>query len=217
MQKDHPIFTRAADGTLSFEHIALYLANLRFLVGQTVSHMDRAIGCAEARGDAALSAHLAEKREEERGHDVWADRDLRCVRPHLRTVVVNAPNEAMRALVRFVESTIDRDPSLYLSYMFVAEYLTVLCGPSWLRLLEERCGIPTSSMTVIGNHVELDREHTEEALALIDQLVTDPRKLAPMRQVARDAIDRFDRFFAAFIEEADRHVARDVRVQAPAA
>ena len=99
-----------------------------------------------------------------------------------------------RALLAFLESTIDEDPALYLAYILFAEYLVVLLGPEWLTLLEERCGIPRSSMTVIGNHVELDKEHVEEALAHIDDLVSDPRKLSRMREVLLQTIEHFERF-----------------------
>jgi pyrroloquinoline quinone (PQQ) biosynthesis protein C len=75
-----------------------------------------------------------------------------------------------------------------------AEYLTVLLGPPWLALLEERCGIPQSSMTVIANHAEEDRHHVEEALDEIDALVADPRKLRRMREVLLDSCGHFDRF-----------------------
>ena len=52
-----------------------------------------------------------------------------------------------------------------------------MIGPRWLALLEERCGVPQSSMTAVGNHVELDREHAEEGFAVIDDLVGDPKML----------------------------------------
>ena len=36
-------------------------------------------------------------------------------------------------------------------------------------------------MTAVGNHVELDREHAEEVFGCIDDFVTDPRSIGPMR------------------------------------
>jgi hypothetical protein len=125
--------------------------------------------------------------------------------------------QSIRDLVTFLATTIDRDPVLYLSYILFAEYLIVLLGPEWLRMLEERCGIPRSSMTVIGNHIELDREHVEEALDQIDALVSDPHKLPSMRAVLLETFAYFDRFCADVTDEvahkvwaspdAERHVS----------
>jgi hypothetical protein len=59
-------------------------------------------------------------------------------------------------------------------------------------------------MTVIGNHIELDREHVEEALDQIDALVANPRKLPRMRQVLAQTLTYFDRFCADVTEEKSR-------------
>ena len=49
-------------------------------------------------------------------------------------------------------------------------------------------------MTVIGKHIELDRDHAEEGWGCIDDLVGDPRKLAPMRKALAEMVAHFDRF-----------------------
>jgi len=51
-------------------------------------------------------------------------------------------------------------------------------------------------MTVVGNHIELDRDHVEAALDEIDALVADPTKLPRMREVLLDSFAHFDRFCA---------------------
>jgi hypothetical protein len=109
----------------------------------------------------------------------------------------------MLAMIAFIERVIDEDPALYLAYILFAEYLVVLLGPQWLELLESRCGIPRTSMTVIGNHAELDREHVAEAFEVIDALVGDPQKLPAMRRVLRDTIACFEAFCRGVIEAAD--------------
>jgi hypothetical protein len=65
-------------------------------------------------------------------------------------------------------------------------------------------------MTVVANHAELDREHVQEALDEIDELVGDPRKLPRMRAVLLESMTRFDRFCAEITEERT-HDARASR------
>ena len=111
----------------------------------------------------------------------------------------------------------ERDPTLHLSYMLFAEYFVALLGPEWLKLLEERCGVARSSMTFVANHAELDRDHAEEAFDLIDELVSDPRKLAPMRQVVVETIAAFDDFCDEMVRAADEVIRERSLANAPAA
>jgi hypothetical protein len=111
----------------------------------------------------------------------------------------------MRRLVDYLTQTIASDPSLFLAYIAFAEYFVVILGPEWLTLLEKNCGIPKSSMTVIGKHIELDEEHAEEAFGLIDDLVPDPRKLQPMRRVLLESVALFDGFSAEIASGAGVH------------
>jgi pyrroloquinoline quinone (PQQ) biosynthesis protein C len=217
MRRSNPLFYKAADGTLTPACMTRYLSNVHFLICHTPIYLARAIHRSLQVGDSRLAEHYEHKRGEEQGHDAWADRDIErmsaaSVAPAQRDVV-----PSIRELVAFLATTIDEDPALYLSYILFAEYLIVLLGPEWLCMLEERCGIPRSSMTVIGNHIELDREHVEEALDQIDALVGDPRKLPRMRQVILDVLAYFDRFCAEVTGErahavwsspdAERHVS----------
>ena len=77
----------------------------------------------------------------------------------------------MVRFVKHIESLIDKDPYLYLAYIFHAEYFCVLCGPDMIQSLEEKCGYPENSMTIVGNHSELDKEHIVEWEEIIETLV----------------------------------------------
>lgn len=210
IKTSNPLFRSAENGTMTPERIGRYLASVHFLVSHTPIHLGRARDGARARGDTPLAEHYRHKIGEEQGHDLWAERDLRRVSemaPSVPTGVASTPDVArsMRRLAAWLPSVIDEEPSLYLAYILFAEYLTVLMGPEWLRLLEERCGIPRTSMTVIGNHAELDREHCEEAFEHIDRLVADPRRLPRMREVLRQSIVMFERFCAEIVESEQVH------------
>ena len=208
MPSENPLYSRAANGTLTPEHIARYLKSVHVLVQHTPIHLGRAIDRAEAAQEPALADHYRHKLEEEAGHDAWAERDLRRVQKDGTIRSALSAHPRLEQILRFLERTIDADPRLYLAYILFSEYLIVLLGPEWLDLLERRCGIPKSSMTVIGNHAELDRAHAAEAFEVIDALVGDPRMLGPMRGVLREAIALFDAFCFGVIEDADAVLRR---------
>lgn len=193
----NPFYLRAAAGTLGREHMSRYLANVQGLIQETIVNLARARDVAASRGEEALSSHFATKVEEETGHDAWAERDVSRMTGR---AAVTRPNvlPSMRRYIAFQKAVIEEDPSLYLAYCLFAEYLVVLLGPEWLRLLDERCGIPATSLSVVANHAELDRDHVQEALDDFDELVGDPSKLPRLRQVLSEAFAHFD----AFCEDA---------------
>jgi pyrroloquinoline quinone (PQQ) biosynthesis protein C len=205
MRRSNPLFYKAEDGTLTSRNISQYLANVHYLITHTPIHLARARDRARAVGDEPLAKHYSHKMGEEVGHDEWAERDISRVAPLLAAPVKREVSASMRTLVEYVAGVIDEDPTLYLAYILFTEHLMVVGGAEWLQLLEERCGIPRSAMTVVGNHVELDREHVEEALETIDDLVGDPRKLPRMRRVIEETISLFERFCVEVTETEAPH------------
>jgi len=218
MKSSNPLFWKAADGTFTSEYLVSYLTNVRHLVWHAQRFLDRGRARALVVGDLQLAEYYRNKLGEELGHETWADRDIQRVTGASRAPVNPDILLSAQDMVRFLGAVIDEDPALFLSYMLFAEYLIVLLGPEWLQMLEERCGIPRSSMTIIGNHIELDREHVEEALDQIDALVGDPRKLPRMRAVLLDVLAYFDRFCAEVTEERrETWISPDVERQVSAA
>jgi len=193
LKTGNALFRRASEGTLGVEEVAFYLTNIRELVKTTPRQLTVARRHAKRLGNDALAAHFHHKLGEEVGHDRWADEDLETLRPRVRAVSPDVC-ASMRELIAWIDATIEEDPVLHLAYMLFSEYLIVLLGPAWLELLEARCGIPRSSMTVIDKHAELDRDHVDEAMDEIDRLVDDPAKLRRMREVVADATAHFERF-----------------------
>jgi pyrroloquinoline quinone (PQQ) biosynthesis protein C len=209
-RRNNPLFCKAAEGSLTPEHISRYLTNLHHLLLHSPAHIARASERAKDLGDGSLAKHYDHKLGEEIGHEVWAERDLEKVSAQVAVPASREIVPSMRELLGFIAAIIEEHPSLYLSYALFAEGLTVILGPEWLQLLEERCGIPRSSMTVVANHAELDREHVQEALDQIDDLVGDPRKLPRMREVILESMAHFDRFCAEITQER-AHDARASR------
>lgn len=207
MRRDNALLRRAAAGTLGPDHVARYLAGIHQLILQTPLHLQRARRRAAELGDTALARHFAHKLSEEVGHDAWAESDLAQVAPMRRVPAPAATSPAMAELIGYVGSLVDERPSLYLAYILVAEYMTVLLGPEWIALLETRCAIPASAMTVIGNHAELDKAHTQEAFDHVDALVGDPSALPLLRDVVRTSLAMFERFCREVVDLTDRELA----------
>jgi hypothetical protein len=201
MRRSNRLYLGAESGSLVAAQVAAYLANIHHLLLYTPVYLRRARERAAALQQTALAEHYDQKFSEETGHDAWAERDIERVSGHASISARREVVPSMQELLTFIASIIDEDPALYLSYILFAEQLVVILGPEWLQFLEERCNIPRSSMTVIGNHVELDREHVEQALDTIDDLVADPRKLPRMRAVLLETMASFDRFCIEITQE----------------
>jgi len=194
VRQENPLFTKALDGTMSPPLIARYLANVHQLVLHTPVHLQRARKAAEARGDAELAKHFQHKLGEEAGHDAWAAKDREGLAKRTGATAQDGVTASMARLLVHIEGLIDKDPALYLAYILFAEQLTVLMGSEWLELLESRCGVPRTLISVVGNHAELDKDHVADALDEIDELVGDPSKLPAMREALLASISKFDEF-----------------------
>jgi|GEM_PF-809804 len=194
------LYRGARDGSLTRAHIAVYLFNVQHLVDHTEPHLARARERALDAGDQRLAAHYAQKYDEEAGHGAWAARDLDSVADAAKEPQVVL--ETMRRITAYVARIIDEDPTLYLAYIFFVEYLLVLTGDEFLTMLEERCGIPRASMTVLANHVELDRAHVREGSDVIDALARDPEDPSRMLRVVLDSIFLFEQFAAEVADGA---------------
>jgi len=193
--RSHRLFRMAEDGLVNVSCVRDYLTNIHYLISHTPICLRRARDNAAALHREPLARHFAHKLEEEDGHDEWAESDLESLTQTAEMPAVTANvTPGMRALVEFILETIDTDPDLYLAYILFAEHFTVVMGPEWIKLLDERCGIPSSSLSVVANHAELDKEHVEEALGCIDDLVGDPRKLPRLRETLLTSMELFGRF-----------------------
>lgn len=194
MHRTNALYVGAATGRLTPEIVGFYLFNVRHLVQHTPLHLERARRRALALGRTDLAEHFSQKLVEEHGHDRWADGDLSLFRERFGSDADGSLAPALLTQLRWIEALIDRDPALYLAYILFAEYLIVLMGPSWLSMVEARCGIPRQMLSVIGNHAELDKDHTDEGLDAIDALVREPRQIGPMRETVARAIALFERW-----------------------
>jgi hypothetical protein len=193
VRKTSRLLQLARTGKLSPHALGRYLRSIHYLLLHTPIHLSLAERCAIERGHPDLARYFALKRDEETGHDRWAEADIARLTDRFGVVVPEDPMPAMKVLVDANASTIRENPVLYLAYILFAEYFMVVIGPEWLRAVREKCGVPESLMSAIGNHVELDQDHVEEGCAEIDTLV-DVRCAREMREALRGMTRRFSAF-----------------------
>ena len=188
------LFRQAQQGAVTPRIVGTYLFNLRYLFRNNVTHLQLACKESEARGWPALAEYYATKALEEQGHDAWADSDLTTVKRQHDVMLPSAPSPAMADLLDYLQNVISTEPQRYVAYTLLAEYLTVLAGPAWMQALDQQCGIPPSSLTAIGRHIELDREHVSEGFSQIDELIA-PRELPGLTETLLCSMRYFERFF----------------------
>ncbi|HEY6559485.1 MAG TPA: hypothetical protein VI072_19515 [Polyangiaceae bacterium] len=194
------LLCKARNGELAPRVVQTFLWNIRYVLGETPRNLELAQRVAVARGQAELSAFYGEKIGEESGHDRWAEHDLLSLNPELDLASALAPLDPLAELMTFLRATIRREPSEFLVYMLFVEYLTVLLGPEWLAALEARCGIPSSSMTSIGRHVELDKHHVEDDLATIRALLPADADPGALISTLRRFMSYWERFYDQLAE-----------------
>lgn len=200
--RENILFKMTEAGQVDASCMRTYWTNLHFLLRETYRCLKHAHRSARAKGDVALADFYQQKLEEEVGHWQWAEEDM-------ANLPATAPSDtgvlpSMRRYVAFTMRTIDDNPTLYLAYMLFAEHFTVVLCPEWMDLLEKRCGLPRSAMTVIDKHVALDVGHVEEALATIDDLVDDPAMVPRMREVLQSSMDHYFDFCTEFAHIHER-------------
>ncbi len=212
--RENPLFVMAEQGRVSRACVRSYLKNLHYLISNSVPCLRRAAERAREENDEALALHFEAKLAEEAGHEVWAERDLESVRES-STMLTPEVTYGMRGVLENVHELIERNPALYLSYLLFAEYVTVLIGPAWVALLEERCGIARTSLTIVTKHIELDVDHVEHALDEIDDLVGEPTMLPQMRAALHASMARFERFCTELAEIHEKDNEREHRDYQP--
>ena len=142
------LFAAASAGQLTKPMVTRYIANVTQMIRLTCPNLELARDGARARGDEPLAHHYQVKFDEELGHAVWGESDLESL-TSLSAAPDTSITPAFRELAALLVRGIAEDPSTYLCYLAFTEYVTALVGPEFLEIVEGRCGVPRSSMTVI--------------------------------------------------------------------
>lgn len=197
LKSEDPYNCAILDGKATPEMVTRFLVDVHYLVEHTPIHLARAAKVAKKRGAHELQAYFKHKSGEEAGHDKWAEDDLATVRRAMNAPKTANVSSEMQHLVKHIEATIDADPFLYLSYIFFAEYLCVIYGPVMTQALEQKCGFPSHSMTVVENHAVLDQDHVHEWETVIPSLVDEAEYEARFLESLQKTIALHKKFFLA--------------------
>jgi len=190
------LFERARFGSLTPEAVATYVANLQHLIARTYTHLCLAAERSSELGRPSLVAFFEQRARDEKGHELWAESDMQQLQNVFATTFDTRRSPAISELLDYLRETIRREPILFIGYMMFAEYVTVLLGSEWLTLLEQRCRVPSSALSVVSNHVELDQHHVVENFRELDSIIRDDLYLDPLRATVGVTTGYFDRFCA---------------------
>lgn len=214
--KTDSLFFRATEqGQVSEATLSLFISNLHYLVSHTPLHLQLAKRISTDRGHHKLATYFSQKIEEETGHDQWAATDLVSLKSTLPPS--SQITGAMLSLVDTVESLIRRSPYLYLPYIFQAEYLTVIGAPEWFELLESRCHIDRSKVSIVANHAELDKHHAAEGVDFLNQELAQGASPDEVRTVLAETLNLYKNFLNEVIHATCARTTRTAKTPPPAA
>lgn len=154
-------------GKLPAAGLAMYLVSLRYHLVHSQANLARAAERSRTLGLSEIAQYFDQKAREERGHERWADNDLRQLPESALGDGLLATH--MIELVALQSTLIDRHPICFVAYVLWAEYGTVLIGDVWLAALE-RSGFARTQVTAVDNHLDNDRLHAAHALRELDRL-----------------------------------------------
>ncbi len=191
---NNSFFLHVSEGSLTPVQLARFLYTAYYLVLHTPIHLHLAKDQSVAKGNELLAAFFDNKIKEEFAHQVWAVQDLTALMKEYGITELPEPVPAVKELASFITDTIRKDPALYLPYILLAEYFTVLVGPYWTKMLAEKCHIPASLVSIIGNHVELDKEHVDHDLEELRALLKSESQVN-YDEVLRTSMSLYDRIY----------------------
>lgn len=194
--KVNPFAVAAKNGTLEESHVVTYLTNLVWIFQQHSAKLLPAIEKARILGQNEVVQFMEEKYAEELDHYQWPQEDLKN-----RGVMVDAKSDAgvtpsARGLISHIEALVEKDPTLFISYMVLVEYFTVLAAPEFLKNIELNCGITSSQLTAISKHIEADEKHVVDDFEVISLVVHGADQEAEMTSSLKQGMVLVDQFLS---------------------
>lgn len=190
-----PLFYGAKQGVITRRELGQYLTNLKFLLSNTDACISLAMNRSRELGWTDLAEFYQEKLHEEEGHEEWARQDLKTIR--MPMAGEPAPSRHLVEMMQFIRASIIANPTSYLGYVLLTEFVTVNVGSVWLADLDAHCGIQPASLSSVSNHVELDKHHIMDDFKIISSFV---RTGSAQRSIERVMLQSM-RHFEAFCRE----------------
>ena len=194
LKETNTFFLAAQSGNLSPETMNRYLQDLMWIFNVHSCRLITAGEKAQIRGQFELVNFFKLKYIEEFNHYQWPQNDLkkRGIQAQLTDVFVS---ESAKKLISHLDQLIDKDPLLFLSYMTVLEYLTVLAAPEFMESLESKCGIPRESLTSIDYHAQADIKHVEDDFEVVNELVKSESQKLAFKEALVSTLSALGEFF----------------------
>jgi hypothetical protein len=195
LKKKNVFYRRIFSGDIQVNEFAAYLRNVSFLITYTPVHLTLAERVAKERGYSMLASYFKAKMGEEKEHDKWGDDDVAALKKKFKV-----PEEAigitseMKEYIKGNEQLIQDDPYAYFVYVLFAEYFTVIAGPECMASVERHAKIPQNMMTIVGNHVELDKHHVHHWKDESVEVGIKPEDVIRHKAALRKVMDRYSRF-----------------------
>lgn len=192
MQGTNPLFLKASAGTLNRSQLISYLNMLFYSFQNTPVSLVYGLSAALETEDAALIGFIEDKITEERGHHRWPQADLEKlgVRADEYNPMLLGP-EIIR-LMEYAKVVNDEDPRLFLCYMYAFEYFSILVIPELLADLGAKCDLPSSGITALAYHQELDVEHSRQDEEIMETCLVDSRHTESAMRVAKRTMELLD-------------------------
>lgn len=194
----HPWFIQARSGETKKGQVFRYLRDVHFILSQSTRHLLVAAHTARKENRAELSKFFLEKIKEEEGHEKWAAADIQKMGQSIENGFDRT--EAANDLMEFIDLLVTEYPRGYLLYVCLVEYLTVSAGAMWIKDVVNQCGLDPNGLSVIGNHVILDKDHVDGDYEVIIREFIDDNDVA----IAVKTMDKIESLLESFFSEMAR-------------
>lgn len=190
-----PLLKLGRAGGVTHFHAAAYVINLEHLFFQNCNEILE--GSKKYATNKVVGDFYFHKWNEEKGHDAWARADW--VKMSKTKTFERMPTviPEMYELTSFLSQTMRECPYKYITYMFVAEYMTPILGPIWLQILNENLGIKANEVTALSKHIDLDVGHAMEVGEFLDSLNLSENIKESIVSFVDDLFIKYNDFFSA--------------------
>lgn len=186
LTSSNTFFRKVKAGKISKREVGIYVYNIWEVIKLTPVHMRKSIESSDNSGMTLVKEFFEERYPEEQNHHLWAENDLNQLNFTEDKKKELFITQGIKRLIPLLDLMSEKNPVGYIAYNFLVEYLTVLSAPNLIRDLEEKCNISKNQLSVLGNHVETDKNHILEDLKVLSNIFsTYPEKCQFMPEIRK--------------------------------
>jgi len=197
-ENNSKLFNLARERRITFDVVQKYFSGLEHLFFTNCETLKLVLDSPHLNKD--LRTFLAKKLKEESGHNLWAQNDMLELVELGKVQNLNAKEDKnVLELSNFIRNFAETDPVYFLIYIFIAEYKVGILGPKWMCFLETNLGLKSENATSLSKHIELDEDHSAEALDVIKKMETS-LKAEDLFKYVNLLFEKYDSFFEGLVE-----------------